>query len=36
MHSARIKWMFTTVKARAKKGRACPLAGGPQTSANES
>lgn len=34
---ARIKWMFTTAKARAKMGRAYPLAGGPQTpSANES
>jgi len=34
---ARIKWMFTTAKARAKMGRAYPLAGSPQTpSANES
>jgi hypothetical protein len=28
---ARIKWMFTTAKARSKMGRAYPLAGGPQT-----
>jgi hypothetical protein len=34
---ARIKWMFTTEKARAKMGRAYPLAGGAKTpSAKES